>query len=397
VAARARKNLEEDNMLSQWLGGDAQRRNRPVPPPVVDLAPEVERLTQEKVAAQARIELLEGQLRVHQALQHQLMDYGESLKTCQGSLANLAELMKAGTSRAVLTSSSVGDTLGIIARMADNLEDFSRRLNESSESVSHLDQRIGEIDGIVHLINEIAVQTNLLALNAAIEAARAGEAGRGFAVVADEVRKLAERTRGATNEISDLVHSVQDEAHQVRARIYIAPEQTAGFEHDGHDAHDGMKVLMDQSKTMMETIAGGALRSFVETAKIDHLVFKLEIYKVFMGLSDKQADAFASHTTCRLGHWYYEGDGGHCFSGLPGFKELESPHVAVHRHGQEAVRQYRSGNMQDALPALQAMEKASMEVIHHLETLAESGAGKSHQLCAMASAAAVPGKNGAVS
>ncbi|MEW5787093.1 MAG: CZB domain-containing protein [Pseudomonadota bacterium] len=134
----------------------------------------------------------------------------------------------------------------------------------------------------------------------------------------------------------------------------------------------------------METIAAGALRSFVETAKIDHLVFKLEIYKVFMGLSDKGPDDFASHTHCRLGRWYYEGDGQRCFAGLRGFRELEPPHTAVHRHGQEAVRLCRSGDMEHALPALAAMEKASMDVIRHLESLAAAGAADSQQLCAKA-------------
>ena len=94
---------------------------------------------------------------------------------------------------------------------SSSLEQIAGALNSTATVINTLGQRSQEIGGIVGVITSIAEQTNLLALNAAIEAARAGEQGRGFAVVADEVRSLASRTRQATDEISGMINSIQQE------------------------------------------------------------------------------------------------------------------------------------------------------------------------------------------
>ncbi|MBX3647764.1 MAG: CZB domain-containing protein [Rhodocyclaceae bacterium] len=299
--------------------------------------------------------------------------YGESAVNVQGSLASLAQAMKDERDQSVRATSSLDANLQVVERISSNLVKMAERTNATAIKVDHLDERSSQIGGIVQLIKEIADQTNLLALNAAIEAARAGEQGRGFAVVADEVRKLAERTTNATSEISSLVGAIQQETGEVKSMMALSPHQAREYAEDGREAANNMHGLMDLTGQMAGTIAAVALRSFVETAKFDHLVYKFEIYKVFLGVSAKKVEDFASHTACRLGKWYYEGDGKHCYAHLPGYRDIEPAHIEVHRNAVAAIRHFYEGETDKALEETMAMEQASFRVLEELERMAVAG------------------------
>jgi methyl-accepting chemotaxis protein len=121
-------------------------------------------------------------------------------------------------------------------------------VNTTAGSIKELEEMSLRISGIVNVIREIADQTNLLALNAAIEAARAGEQGRGFAVVADEVRNLAARTGASTIEIANVVKKIQEDTHRavqdMEAAVIRANE---GVEH-AHKAGDTVVSIRTESE-----------------------------------------------------------------------------------------------------------------------------------------------------
>jgi len=132
-----------------------------------------------------------------------------------------------------------------------SIEGIRQRILELKASMTRLGQQADSIGHIMNVISDIADQTNLLALNAAIEAARAGEAGRGFAVVADEVRKLAEKTMTATKEVGEAVHSIQEQA---RENITAVESAATGIEESTEAAAESGR-FMDEIVGIVETTA----------------------------------------------------------------------------------------------------------------------------------------------
>lgn len=318
----------------------------------------------------------ERECEILRSILHNLASFSETLSGSQNSLGQMARQLseeKAQAVEAAEVSISSGQTT---TEIAANLHQLARDSAVSANEVDALAREASEISAIVQLIHEIADQTNLLALNAAIEAARAGEAGRGFAVVADEVRKLAERTSKATKDIDGLVTSIRQNSNSAKNAMESLSKAAENFSERGNQATEDMQRLMGLSRKMEEVIAGSALKSFIELAKVDHLVFKFRIYIGLFGLENIAPNSVASHKTCRLGKWYYEGEGHDCFSKLPGYREIEAPHVDVHKFGIAALEAKGFGDMDAMLRHVEAMESASLRVVDNLQLMAEKASAE---------------------
>ncbi|MDD5717538.1 MAG: methyl-accepting chemotaxis protein [Sulfuricurvum sp.] len=252
----------------------------------------------------------------------------KNLIDVQGNMA----LSVAASKENITQSTSLLENIVNLGHKASGISETLEGLNhlalESMETVKALSERAQDVASILVLIKDISDQTNLLALNAAIEAARAGEHGRGFAVVADEVRKLADRTDKAITEINISLQSMKQDVTTIGEKF----EQVQESIQESNESIGSFNDNMDQNAQMMRqtfmSTEHTAERVFMSLAKLDHIIWKVNTY--LSAITRKEQFTFVDHHNCRLGKWYYEGEGSDFFKKTPSYSSLESHHAIVH-------------------------------------------------------------------
>ena len=336
---------------------------------IADLEGQVALFRKIKEIADRQREYIEGEFDASMALRDIWVESTETIDNIRLTIAGSAQDLK--EQKIQLSESTVGfDQVRVLLKTTiQKLGGIHSQAQDSRKAVAELSQVSHQIKGLVSEIQNIAAQTNLLALNAAIEAARAGESGRGFAVVADEVRNLAKRTGESSAEITLLVATIVGETDKVSHKIQQSEASADDLANTTTQVSGVIDNITEISRQMSLVISTASVRSFIQTVKMDHVIWKAEVYKKLWGMSDKDTESFADHTSCRLGLWYYRGEGNKIYSRLPAYAKLESHHKNVHRSGIDALRAHADANVQGQLSHLREMEAASGEVVKYLTLL----------------------------
>jgi len=298
-------------------------------------------------------------------------DLRDSLSAIRDSSARASQTLETERSKLRETSTLFQQTSMILTRISSAIDTVNSVTSQGENSINKLEQATVNIEQFTRMISDISSQTNLLALNAAIEAARAGEKGRGFAVVADEVRKLASKTASATEQIKDLVQTINEQSQATRYNFDQVITSADTMNSSVNTVGEVISEVVELANDMTRVISSSTTQAFIETVKLEHVIFKADVYQRIFGISNQALETFNNHQQCELGHWYYQGQG-QIMSSQPVYKQLEQPHKQLHAAGVKALQAKSEQRHEDCITCLHDMESASREMIELLDALAES-------------------------
>ena len=240
---------------------------------------------------------------------------------------------------------NIESTTQVIQEHSNTLADDANSLNDSVMSIAE----------IINLIKDISDQTNLLALNAAIEAARAGEHGRGFAVVADEVRKLAERTQKATQEVEININGLKQNSNSMMeiSRTFI--DETTKVIDVLDDFSENINKVVHNSSEIKNKTQNLTNELHVSNGKIDHISLKLTGYKALFSSENITID---DENSCRFGKWFAT-ESQTLLKGNSLLPSISKHHTAVHQGIKKAIELQYNAKHDDAVNEMKIVENSS--------------------------------------
>ena len=294
----------------------------------------------------------------------------DGLLDIQGNISESTELSRANLSSGYEINQVYEKSSQKLEHILSSIEKLSNGANEINVAVNQLTEKTLNISEAVTVIDQISFQTNILSLNAAVEAATAGEAGKGFAVVAQEVRNLATRSAESAKDITQAVNSIKESVQLTNQKFDAIIEAIKSVTEQTHAYSSDMDGIINRSQTSFDNLAKITDRVFMSLAKLDHIIWKVNTYS---SVAQKEpAFDFVNHRNCRLGKWYNDGLGKRYFSKTQSFGKLDRPHSIVHDGTKKVFSSLKNKENIDynsIVKALDEMENASKDVFGLLDKI----------------------------